>query len=39
MNPENCGPHIQAHHSHLWRKTMFVEPRVPDTELPHKQLN
>ena len=39
MNPENCGAHIAYHHSHLWRKPMFLEPKVPTTQPIHKQLN
>lgn len=39
MNPENCGPHITGKHSHLWRKSMFIEQRVPESNSCHKQLN
>lgn len=39
MNPENCASHITDKHSHLWRRSMFIEPRVPDTHGCHKQLN
>lgn len=39
MNPENCSSHITDRHSHLWRKSMFIEKAVPDTQGCHKQLN
>lgn len=39
MNPENCGAHIEHRHSHLWRKSMFITPRVPERDSCHKQLN
>ena len=39
MNPENCGAHIVGRHSHLWRKSMFIEPKVADSQPCHQQLN
>ena len=39
MNPDNCGAHITGKHSHLWRKSMFLEPKVPEVEVSHKQMN